>query len=179
MSKIDTRKLTYMAMFVVLNIILTRVASLRIAIGGVEAVRIGFGGYPIILSGILLGPAAGGIVGAVGDLVGYGINPMGPYMPHFTLTAALTGIIPGLAIKIFKNDEPSLWQIFLAIAAGQIITSILLVPYFLYRLFGIPLVYKMTTAALNQSFNIPIYTAFTRVLMRRIDLRPALSKSRL
>jgi hypothetical protein len=47
------------------------------------------------------------------------------------------------------------------------------------NLFGIPLVYKMTTAALNQSFNIPIYTALTRVLMRRIDLRPALSKSQL
>lgn len=167
--KISTKKIAYMAMLVVLNIILTRVASIRIAIGNVEAIRIGFGGFPVILAGIVMGPAAGGIVGAIGDLIGYWINPMGPYMPHFTLTAALTGVIPGAISKLFRREQLSFWQLFIAIAAGQIITSVLLVPYFLHRLFGIPLAYKVISALITQTVNIPIYTIFTRLILKRFS----------
>ncbi|MCG0274623.1 MAG: folate family ECF transporter S component [Thermosediminibacteraceae bacterium] len=169
--KFNARKITYIAMFIVLNIVLTRIGSIRINIGGVEFSRIGFGGFPTIFAGIVMGPVAGGIVGAVGDLIGYWINPMGAYMPHFTLTAALDGIIPALVIRIFKSEQPALWQLFLAIATTQIITSIILVPYFLYTLFGLPLVYKMTTAAIVQAFNVPIYTVFTNVLLKRVNIR--------
>lgn len=168
--KMSTKRITYMAMFVVLNIILTRIASIRIAFGSVEAIRIGFGGFPVILAGITMGPAAGGIAGAVGDLVGYWINPMGPYMPHFTLTAALTGMIPGFMIRLFNSKQPTIWQLAIAIATGQIITSVLLVPYFLYKLFGIPLVYKIVTSCIVQAFNIPIYTIFARLIMKRFSI---------
>lgn len=166
--KISTKKITYMAMFVVLNIILTRIASIRIALGTVEAIRIGFGGFPVIMAGITMGPAAGGIVGAIGDLVGYWINPMGPYMPHFTFTAALTGMIPGFMIRLFDSKQPNIWQLAIAIATGQIITSVLLVPYFLYKLFGIPLVYKMTSSCIVQAVNILIYTIFARLIMNKV-----------
>lgn len=168
--KMSTKRITYMAMFVVLNIILTRIASIRIAFGSVEAIRIGFGGFPVILAGITMGPAAGGIAGAVGDLVGYWINPMGPYMPHFTLTAALTGMIPGFMIRLFNSKQPTIWQLAIAIATGQIITSVLLVPYFLYKLFGIPLVYKIVTSCIVQAFNIPIYTIFARLIMKKFSI---------
>lgn len=174
--KISTKKIAYMAMLVVLNIILTRIASIRIAIGTVEAIRIGFGGFPVILAGIAMGPMAGGIVGAIGDLIGYWINPMGPYMPHFTLTAALTGVIPGAMIKLFKREQLSFWQLLIAIAAGQIITSVLLVPYFLYRLFGIPLAYKIVSSCITQVFNIPIYTIFTKLILKRLSFSLAQQK---
>ncbi|TYP57568.1 ECF transporter S component [Thermosediminibacter litoriperuensis] len=57
----NSRKITYIAMFIVLNIVLTRVASIRIGIGGVEIIRLGFGGFPIILAGMAMGPVAGGV----------------------------------------------------------------------------------------------------------------------
>jgi len=171
--KITTRKMAYMAMLVVLNIVLTRIASIRIAIGNVEATRIGFGGFPVILAGIAMGPAAGGLVGAMGDIIGYWINPMGAYMPHFTMTAALTGVIPGLVIKLFRTETPNFWQLFIAIALGQLITSVLLVPYFLYKLFGIPFTYKVVSALITQSFNIPIYTTFAKMIMKRVSFSPA------
>ena len=82
-----TRTLVYMAFLVALNIVLSRLLSMRISIGGVEGIRIGLGGLPIILAGIGLGPWQGGIVGAVADIIGYMINPMGAYAPHFTLSA--------------------------------------------------------------------------------------------
>ncbi len=63
-------------MLISLNIDLRRIASIRIAIGGIEGIRIGFGALPVILAGIMFGPTAGGIVGAAGDMVGYYINPL-------------------------------------------------------------------------------------------------------
>jgi len=46
--KISSHKITNMSFLIALSIILTRFASLRIAIGGVEGIRIGLGKLPII-----------------------------------------------------------------------------------------------------------------------------------
>ncbi|AYO30019.1 MAG: hypothetical protein PWR06_2797 [Thermoanaerobacteraceae bacterium] len=170
MRRITTRELVFMALLISLNIVLTRVASIRLSIGGVEGIRIGFGGFPVILAGIMLGPAAGGIVGAVGDIVGYYINPMGPYMPHFTLTAALTGIIPAMILAPVKKSIPSFWQLLLAISIGQIITSIILVPYFLQTLFKIPMSVTLPGRIIGQAIHVPVYALFTEVLLKRINM---------
>ena len=106
--KLDTTKrLARLSFLIALSIILTRFLSLRIAIGGVGGIRIGFGVLPIILAGIGFGPLAGGIVGAISDIVGYFINPIGTYMLHFTLTSFLTGFIPGFLIYISKGNKNS------------------------------------------------------------------------
>lgn len=79
-----------------LSIVLTRAFSFMIPLAGLPALRIGFGGLPVIISGILFGPFVGAVVGLVADLVGFMINPMGgAYFPGFTISAALSGVIPG------------------------------------------------------------------------------------
>ncbi|MCJ7788992.1 MAG: hypothetical protein MUP69_02195 [Candidatus Atribacteria bacterium] len=60
-------------------------------------------------------------------------------MPHFSLTSALTGITPAAILHLIKQDEPNTLQLGMAISIEQIITSIILVPYFLQILFGLPL----------------------------------------
>ena len=47
-------------------------------------------------AGIALGPVYGAIVGALTDILCTIIRPMGAYMPLFTLTNALMGILPAL-----------------------------------------------------------------------------------
>ena len=61
-----------------------------------EFVRISFENLPIILAGLVLGPLAGAMTGAVADLVGclvygYSINPW------ITLGAASVGLVAGVA----------------------------------------------------------------------------------
>ena len=165
--KISSHKITTMGLLIALSIILTRVASLRIAIGGVEGIRIGLGGLPIILGGIIFGPLAGGIIGAFSDLLGYFINPMGAYMPHFTLTSALTGIIPAAILSIKKNEEPAVFELGIAITTGQIITSIILVPYFLHILFGLPWTILITPRLIAEPINIIIYTLTISLILKR------------
>lgn len=171
MKKFSTREMVYMSFLIALNIVLTRVASIRISFGAVEGIRIGFGGFPTILAGIMMGPIAGGIVGAVGDIIGFSINPMGgAYMPHFTLTAALTGIIPSLILMLFKRGNYSLWQLIIAIGISQSITSIILVPYFLQLTFKIPFFATLPARIFSQCINVPIYSILIQTLLKKLNM---------
>ncbi len=154
MQKGTTKNIAYFGLLIALNVILTRVGSIRIGGGGTEIVRIGFGGYPVIFAGIVFGPLGGGVVGAIGDLIGMIISPMGPYMPHFTLSAALTGVIPGLIMLMFKDTKSrtSFWKLLLAIAIGQITTSVFMTPYFMERLFSISMVTTVPGRLLPKPF---------------------------
>jgi len=160
----NTKKLARLSFLIALSIILTRILSLRIAIGGVEGIRIGFGALPVIFAGIAFGPLAGGIVGAISDIVGYFINPMGAYMPHFTFTVFLTGFIPGILMRIIGGNKGSYWQLLVAIAAGQIVSSVILVPIFLQMLFGVPFEVTILPKVISQAIMIPVYAYMCRVL---------------
>lgn len=99
-----TKKITTMAFFSTLSIILTRFFSFMIPLGGLPTLSIGFGGVPIMLSGILFGPISGGIVGLVSDLIGFLINDRGGiYHVGFTINSVLTGIVPGLIFLFIKK----------------------------------------------------------------------------
>lgn len=164
--KMKTRKVVYLAFLIALSIILTRLLSLRIAIGGVEGIRIGFGGLPIIFAGVIFGPLAGGIVGALSDILGFMINPMGAYMPHFTLTSFLTGFIPGLLTMYLFKSNLNFWTLVISISIGQVITSVIMVPIFLQSLFGVPLKVTLWPRVIGQLIHIPLYAYLIRTLVK-------------
>ncbi len=157
MQKFSTHKIVYMAFLISLSIILTRILSIRIPFYGVEGIRIGFGGLPIIFAGLTMGPMAGGVVGALADLLGFWINPMGAYMPHFTITAFLTGFIPGFLYWFVFRKQKTYPRLLTAVAAGQIITSVILVPYFIHTLFGAPLTPILIPRVLGEPVSIILY----------------------
>jgi len=166
--KISSHKITTMGLFMALSIILTRIASLRIAIGGVEGIRIGLGKLPIVLGGIVFGPLSGGLMGALSDLIGYFINPIGVYMPHFTLTSALTGMIPVLVLGLLKKRQhPEPLALGIAVTSGHIIVSLWMVPYFLNQLFGIPWAILMPARLVAAPINVLIYVYIIKLLLKR------------
>ncbi len=171
MNKITTRMLTRMALLIALNIILTRVLSVRIPLGGVEGLRIGFGSLPVIFAGIFFGPTAGGIVGAIGDLIGYFINPVGAYMPHFTIAAALRGVLPGLVILLLSRGrrQIGIFPLFLAVCGTLFLTDIFLVPYFLETLFGLSRLVTIPTRLIQNAIAIPAYTILLFSLGRAME----------
>lgn len=162
MKKLNPRIIAISGFLIALNIVLSRI----VAIPGI----INFGGFPIIFAGVVFGPVVGGIVGAVGDVVSFIVRPTGPFMPHFVLTSALTGVIPGIMMKVLKADLPKLplWKIFVAILVGQVATSVLLVPYFRNILFGHPLLVTMSKAVTKQAINIPAYSVLIKTLVESL-----------
>ncbi len=166
-----TRRLVILALMISLNVILARFASVRIAIGGVEGIRIGLGNFPVIFAGLFLGPVAGGITGALGDIMGFMLNPMGVYMPHFTLTAFLTGAVPGMVFHLLGGPErKGYFRFLISISSGLIISSVILVPYFLNSLFGIPWWSIMPARLVSFCIVAPFYSFFAEKLSNKVPL---------
>ncbi|NLJ38698.1 MAG: folate family ECF transporter S component [Candidatus Atribacteria bacterium] len=141
--KVTSKELVLIGLFIAIGVILTRFASLRIPIGGIEGIRIGVGPLAIILAGILFGPFYGSFTGAMVDIIGYVLSPIGPYMPHFTLTSALYGFIPGLISFSITPLYPEVknlpkFLIWGTIVLTQVIVGFILTPVFLHFIFGIP-----------------------------------------
>ncbi|MEN3186087.1 MAG: folate family ECF transporter S component [Atribacterota bacterium] len=162
-----SQEIVWSGMFIALSVVLTRFASIRIPIGGIEGIRIGFGTLPIMVSGILLGPWIGGVVGALADVIGFAISPMGPYMPHFTLTSALYGLLPGFFLQIFpspKREKRVVW----GITITQGLVGGLLTPYFLHTIFGIP----WQVLFLPRLFTVPMHIVVYSLLVLSILRTP-------
>ena len=87
-----------------------------------EFVRISFENLPVILSGIVLGPLAGAMTGAVADLVGclaygYSINPL------ITLGAASAGFVAG-ALGWLLARTPLLCRLSVSAVAAHLVGSV-------------------------------------------------------
>lgn len=165
----NTRRLVYLALLVSLNIVLTRIASIRIPLEGLETLRIGFGPLPVIMAGFMFGPLYGAMVGVVGDLIGYNINPMGPFLPQFTVIAGLHGLMPPLLLRLLGNNL-RFWPVITSIAVTNILTSILLTPFLLKSIFGIPYWTTLPGRIVSQIVIIPLYTVLSRRILKTVEI---------
>lgn len=95
-KKLTTKNLLLITLLATISIVLTRFLAFYLPFFGFNSIRISLGNIPIMLSGFLLGPISGAITGILADLIGATLFPAGPYFPGFTLTACLTGFLPGL-----------------------------------------------------------------------------------
>ena len=111
------RRLTTMAVFIALQIVLARFAGIQVS----EGLRVSFEAIPIILAGIWLGPMAGFVVGFLSDFVGTVISGYGVYFLPFAITPILNGVLPGLCYRyVFKNNMS-----FVKCAAMVVMTEII------------------------------------------------------
>ena len=155
---------------IALNVILSRVGSIRIGAGDIEIVEsVWKFSYCFCWHNFR---SCGGHCGAIGDLVGMIISPIGRFMPHFTLNAALIGVIPGLVMLKCKDKKclTSFWKLCLAILPGQVIASILLWAYFQNTLFAMPYAVILPARIISQLINVPIYAYMTKILVNRMPM---------
>ena len=108
-SNTDSQKFTSLTivragLFIAISLMLKIVFEIYIPLGGIPALRINFASVPLMLSGIILGPAAGFVTGAAADIINFMVKPGGPFFPGFTLVSALSGFIPGAVYKYIKRD---------------------------------------------------------------------------
>lgn len=132
-GRMTTKKLVMASFLAALNIILTRFASIMLA-GG--TIRLGFGSIPLVFSGMLLGPLAGALTGIISDLLGVLILSQGAFHPGFTLSSALTCVIPGLVAMICPQKRFSFITIGASNLLVYIIVSLGLNSYWLSQLYG-------------------------------------------
>lgn len=98
--KMDTlhvtgEKLAIIAMFIALSVAL-QFFSLMIPLFGFPSMRIGFSQLPLMVIGVLFGPAWAFISGIVQDFLGLIVTPTGFPFFGFTLNKIIIGLIPAL-----------------------------------------------------------------------------------
>lgn len=164
MQQTRLQRLTGSALLIALSIIATRFLSIQTPI-----VRIGFGGVPIILAGLLFGPGWGFAVGALADLIGFFAFPTGAYFPGFTLSSGLAGAIAPLLLREDRNC--SFWKLLLAITISRIITSLVLGTYWVTILTGKTAWVLLPQRIINQVVNIPLTTMIVFALRKALSGR--------
>ena len=105
--------------------------------------RVTFENLPIILSGLLFGPAVGGCVGMATDIVSYLMSSQAfPLNPLVTLGAGAVGLVSGFVARyiIPKKGTP---RIILAALAGHLVGSMILKPIGLYQFYGLLVLWRI------------------------------------
>lgn len=167
---ISVQDLVKGAFLAAISIVLTRLFSFDY----LEIIRIGFGGVPIMLSGLWFGPLVGGITGVVADVVGVMISARGTPHLGFTITSALSGIIPGiLAVYFVKNPRNgktfTLLRVFIATLLVVMGSSLFLNTIWLSQLYGNPYSVVLKTRAIGGIIMLPMHTFLIYTIIKSLN----------
>ena len=130
MGKWNTRTLCAMALLAALMVVLARFivpmpsATMRFSI---EAV-------PIVIGGLLFGPAAGALVGLVGDAAGTLFSPYG-YNPVFAVAPVLTGLCAGM-LRHLLYERVTYWRVLLTFLPAMALGSVVWQSWWLAFFYG-------------------------------------------
>ena len=106
----SVKTLVFLALLVAIQLVLSRVLVIDLGV-----YRITLGTVATVLAGLWMGPVAGGVEGAVADIIGcfmkgYGVNPL------ITLSAVAWGVIPGLAGKLMAEKNRKVKTVVMCVA---------------------------------------------------------------
>jgi ECF transporter S component (folate family) len=165
-----TKNLITIALLSAISIILTRFFSVMIPLGGIMGLRISFGDIPIILTGLLFGPIAGAMAGAVSDVIGaVFLSPYG-FFPGFTISAALVGAIPPLVMMLFKNKDMKIYHLFIAILVTDIVTSFFLNTLWLTMTTGKGFLVLLPPRLIARAILMPITTTLLYIVTKKVRI---------
>ena len=165
MNRKDNGKLKvliYVSLLIALEVVLSRFCSIATPIA-----KIGFGFVPIAVCATMFGPAWAGVAGALADVIGATLFPIGVYFPGFTVSAALTGIVFGLFMYKRKGTWPQLAS---AVAVNCLCISLLLSTYWLTIITGNPFVALLPTRIVQNVIMIAVQFVVLRLLQKPISI---------
>lgn len=139
----NLRLLAVSAFLAALSIICGKYLALSLG----NVLRFSFENLPILLAGMMFGPVAGALVGAVADLVGclmvgYTINPL------VTLGAVCIGVLGGLLFRLTRR-LPLLWQTCVTVILAHLVASVIVKTFGLAAYYDMPLSVLMLWRLLN------------------------------
>jgi ECF transporter S component (folate family) len=137
-ARMTLRVLTLDGLMIGLSIVLTRLMSLNVPIGGGLGARIGLGHLPIVFTGIVAGPLSGLLVGAAADLVGFVIWPSGPFIIwQITVISGLNGVIPWVFVKLGWPRSRTV-RIWIGVVIARLVLSVGWLPLVLHSVMKLP-----------------------------------------
>ena len=162
-SSLSELKSTYaiaaVGMLLALRIIVGYVANASLPLFG-NMLKISINFLPIAAAALLFGPVSAALVGGLGDVISYFLNPTGgAYFPGFTLNGILTGLI--LGIFLYKNNNKE-FSVVVSWLINAVFIETILSGYWLY------FIYHMSN---NESF---VFFLLIRALGQAVIFLPAI-----
>ena len=124
-----TQTLATAGVYLAIQMVLSSLGAIQVS----ESLKISLGHLALAPTAMLFGPVVAGMQGALSDVLGLIIKPVGPYFPGFTISAALGGVVYGL---FFYRNVPRLSQIVASRLIICLFINILLNTFFLTMLYG-------------------------------------------
>lgn len=126
--------LVALAMLLAIRIIVGIFANSTMALFG-NMIKISINFLPIAIAAAMFGPIGAALVGGLGDILAFFINPAsgGSYFPGFTLNGILTGII--LGIFLYKNNV-TIKTVLISWTINAVLIEVFLSGYWLYFIYG-------------------------------------------
>ena len=160
-SRSSLTKLLICAMLCALSVVLGTYFAIPMPIMSANSFKLSLAMIPIFIASILYGPIYGMVSGFSAELIKI-LLIAGDY--PFLITAALTGLIPGLFF--IKSNKLSLLKLSASIAATQIICSVFLNTFLISFLYGTPIKVLLPLRAINQAVHIPVFIFITNLLLK-------------
>lgn len=125
--------LAAIAMLLALRVVLGFFANATLPFFG-NTVKISGAFLPIAVTGAMFGSIPAALVGALGDIISFIMQPAsGGYFPGFTISGLLTGLIYGFA---FYKNKITLPRVTVAWLVNMIAVETFLAAFWLYLLYG-------------------------------------------
>lgn len=115
-------------MLLALCVVLGIFGNFTLAIFG-NMVKVQFSFLPVAVAGTLFGPLPALLVGALGDVLAFILAPSGAYIPGFTVSAALSGLIYGC---FFYQNRVSLPRVIAAWCVNVLVVETFLAALWFY-----------------------------------------------
>ncbi len=129
----STYTLAAVGMLLALRVIVGYLANSTLPIFN-NTVKISINFLPIAVAALLFGPVSAALVGGLGDVISFFLNPTGgAYFPGFTLNGILTGLI--LGIFLYKNNCRPL-PVIISWTINALFVEVFLSGYWLYFIYG-------------------------------------------
>lgn len=165
--KNNTVKLAMLALLIALQVVLSRFLSINL-----QFLKIGFSFVPLMFAGYLYGASSGVIVAVVSDLIGATLFPSGAFFPGFTVTAALSGFIYGIAF----GEKCTTAKIAVSVITEQIVCGLLLNTWWLSILYHSSFAALLATRVWQALVMIFVELVFAEVFFRRLNFVEKLKK---
>lgn len=165
--KNNTVKLAMLALLIALQVVLSRFLSINL-----QFLKIGFSFVPLMFAGYLYGASSGVIVAVVSDLIGATLFPSGAFFPGFTVTAALSGFIYGIAF----GEKCTTAKIAVSVITEQIVCGLLLNTWWLSILYHSSFAALLATRVWQVLVMIFVELVFAEVFFRRLNFVEKLKK---
>ncbi len=115
------------------------------------------------VTALLFGPAVGGIMAGVADIVKYLLKPTGPFFFGFTFDAIVGGVIYGM---ILYRRPLTFQRIFAAKLTVMVIVNLLLNTYWLTVMYGSSMAAVLPARIVKECLMLPVETALLYTVVR-------------